>query len=109
VAALVGIGLVIATRSPVTAAVFMVVFALGEGPSWPTIMSLASKRFAHRSSLAIGLIAAAGSLGAIFGPFVMGLLAARFGFSPGIMLFPAAVVLLNIANFSLIGGLMKKG
>ena len=96
------------TSVPV-AACLVFLFALGEGPVWPTIMSLVSKRFPQRSSLAIGLIAAAGSIGAIVGPYFMGFLAARNSFGPEIMFFPAAVVVVNIANFSLIGKLIKKG
>ena len=95
------------TSVPV-AACLVFLFALGEGAVWPTIMSLASKRFPHSSSLAIGLIAAAGSAGAILGPYFMGLLASEYSFGPQIMLFPAAVVVVNIATFSLIGNLIKK-
>jgi MFS transporter, FHS family, glucose/mannose:H+ symporter len=96
------------TTSVPLMACLVFVFALGEGAVWPTVMSLASKRFPHRSSLAIGLIAASGTVGAILGPYFMGFLAAKYSFGPQIMLFPAAVVVVNIATFSLIGKLIKK-
>jgi len=90
-----GITLEVLCHVPVIAATGLALASLGISVVWPLLIADVSNEARH-PALAIGGVTAAGYLGMVAGPPIVGLVAGAFGLSAGLMLLAAAAVFVAV-------------
>ena len=95
--ALAGAGLVVlaTVNQPVVAATGLVLAAAGVSVCWPLLMSEVG-RGRERPGTVVGAMSTVGYLGAVVGPGLIGLVAARFGLSAGLWILAGAALLIPV-------------
>lgn len=90
-----GIALEVLCHVPVVAATGLAAASLGISVVWPLLIADVNNEARH-PALAIGGVTAAGYLGMVAGPPIVGLVAGAFGRSAGLMLLAAAAVFVAV-------------
>lgn len=90
-----GIALEVLCHVPVVAATGLALASLGISVVWPLLIADVNNEARH-PALAIGGVTAAGYLGMVAGPPIVGLVAGAFGRSAGLLLLAAAAVFVAV-------------
>jgi fucose permease len=95
------------SHSPVTAGVAVALTGLSMAAVWPTILAYAGGVFTEHVESAFSIIVAAGCVGSLIGPPLVGALSDGIGWRSALALCPAFGVL-NIIVFSIIAGKYRR-